>query len=245
MKNYYDFRTDLPEGEFLIIKRKNLLEYVKYNSSTLFDNVYKEDNKLIAFTNESDARTFCREENEIIKERVMFKKILVLSISILLIILLVIGITTKYSIINKEIDLRETYLAKEKLVKSLYNSMTKILKDKKIIADTTADKDKEFMSLAMNAKYGDKDPLFLSISAADPKFNYELYKDLIRSIEQTRLSYTKEEEELLNIYSIYKRYVSKPFNSMFVDCKIEPYEPIVTESTKQTFESGIESETTF
>lgn len=245
MKRYVDYISDLVEGDFVIVQRRKELEYVKYNSSTVLNNLYKEDKQIISFNNESDAKTFCREENVIFKEKILFRKILALSLSVVTVLLLIIFMSVKYSIISKEITLRETYLAKEKVVKSIYNSANKILKDKKIIADTSAEKDKEYTILALNAKYSDKDPLFLTIQNADPKFNYELYKDLISSIEQTRLSYSKEEEELFNIYSIYRVYVTKPFNRWFVKSELTAPEPILTATSKETFRTGIESETTF
>lgn len=117
-------------------------------------------------------------------------------------VLLAIILVSAYfvSAINSETALRTALEAKQKDISIVYDNTWKIIREKGNVSSEYEGKFKEIYTSMMDARYSNKENLLANfIREANPNLSIDLRKDLMRSIEIERNSFTNKQREGLEL----------------------------------------------
>ena len=172
------------------------------------------------------------------------KKIILISLAVIL--LIGVGICTGcyFSYNNKEITLRTQAEAQRGKVEGVHDKMWKVLQQKAQVSNEYKDAFKEIYPDLIAGRYSQGDGSLMKwIQEANPEFDTSLYKQLMQTIEVQRLQFQKSQERMLDLIREHETLCETYPGTWFVKNKT-PIEYIIISSTKSklTMETGVDDD---
>ena len=161
------------------------------------------------------------------------KKIITLSITIIVVLFLAVISICYFSYNNKEISLRKQALAQEEKIEVVYDKVWKVIQQKVQVSNEYKNAFTEIYPQLMEGRYGGEGDgtLMKWITESNPNFDTSLYKDLSQSIEVLRTEFQKNQERMLDIIREHSTLCERYPSRWFISNK-EPIEYEVISSTK-------------
>lgn len=173
------------------------------------------------------------------------KKIILISLAVILLI----GVGTYagcyFSYNNKEITLRTQAEAQRGKVEGVHDKMWKVLQQKAQVSNEYKDAFTEIYPAIMEGRYsGNGDGSLMKwVTEQNPNFDVSLYKDLMQSIEVLRTEFQKNQERMLDIVREHQVYISVFPNRLFISNKTPIEYTIVSSSkSKVVMDTGLDDD---
>lgn len=158
-------------------------------------------------------------------------------------ICIVIYFIMSFSYNNKEIELRQLSEAQRGNIESVYDNMWKIISQKAQVSEQYKNAFKDIYPELIKGRYSDGSSLMKWIQESNPNFDVSLYKDLMKSIEIERTSFTKEQKRMIDIIREHKILCQKVPSKWFIDNKEEiQYIIISSDRTKDIISTGVDND---
>lgn len=173
------------------------------------------------------------------------KKIVLISVIVLVAIAICSVVGMYFSYNNSEINLRKQAEAQRGKIEATYDKLWKVISQKAQVSEQYKETFKEIYPELISGRYADDNngTLMKWIQESNPDFDTSLYKDLMQSIEIERNGFLKAQERMLDIIRehsvLISRYPSKWFISN--DEPIE-YEVISSSQAKYLMTTGLEDD---
>lgn len=171
------------------------------------------------------------------------KKIILISLAVILLI----GVGTYagcyFSYNNKEITLRTQAEAQRGKVEGVHDKMWKVLQQKAQVSNEYKDAFTEIYPAIMEGRYsGNGDGSLMKwVTEQNPNFDVSLYKDLMQSIEVLRTEFQKNQERMLDIVREHQVHISIFPNRMFITNKTPiEYTVVSSSNTKTVFSTNVD-----
>ena len=129
------------------------------------------------------------------------KKIILISLAVILLIGIGVYAGCYFSYNNKEITLRTQAEAQRGKVEGVHDKMWKVLQQKAQVSNEYKDAFTEIYPAIMEGRYsGNGDGSLMKwVTEQNPNFDVSLYKDLMQSIEVLRTEFQKNQERMLDL----------------------------------------------
>lgn len=164
----------------------------------------------------------------------------------LLLLSILLGVLTYFSIQNDELRLRTQVEAKQKVCESFYSKMFTEIKEIAQVADEYKETFKEVYPALMQGRYGNArgGALMSWVQESNPNFDIKLYDRLITVIESNREDFQLQQEQLIDLKRNYDVYIQTVPNRWFLPSTIQPIKitTIVVKAAQKAFESGEDQE---
>lgn len=150
---------------------------------------------------------------------------------------------TKYSYINKEIVLRERIESQTQKNKDRFDTQFKIIAGKAQVTEKNTESFKEVYIGLMTARYGkdgrQEGGMMNVLQENNPNFSNELYKELMQTIEEQKLSFEREQSILISLGQEHNTLIKQFPGSWFLsDIKPIEIKLVTSAKTKKVFETG-------
>jgi hypothetical protein len=171
------------------------------------------------------------------------KKFSIIGAVCMLIMVAIVG-STFVGYNNKEVDLRNSFVAQEKVSMSYFDKMWKIISQQAQITDKYKEDFKDIYIPLMEGRYkhgGGK--MMMWVQEKNPEFDSSMYKKLMSTVEGQREGFHREQKKLVDFKRSHDNLRQKWPSSMVCGSS-DPLElKLVTSSkTKKTFETGEEND---
>ncbi len=141
---------------------------------------------------------------------------------------------------GREVDLRNSLMAKQKTNEASFDTMFRILKDKAGIATKDREDFKALWPDLIGKRYeNDKTVLMKWIQERNPQWDSSLFKDLMVSVEAERKRFLRDQEELARLKKEHDNVIDGPISGFFVSGKSKVEITIVTgKDAQEAFQTG-------
>lgn len=168
-----------------------------------------------------------------------------IGLGIVLLIAVILGFWVM-SIYNGEVELRNRYLAQEKVIETTHDNMWKTIKQKYKISDKYENAFKDGLKTLVVGRQGGS--LFKSSGEANTQLGLptDLYKDMMNTIEGKRAEFKRSQDTFGDIWRQHKTYIETTPNSIFVGSKtLEEPKMITSTTTEGVIKSGKDDDISF
>jgi len=167
------------------------------------------------------------------------KKLISLTATGIVALILIILVVMNFNAKNKEVDLRNQISAKQTNLSNYYDKMWKILKQKAGVADKYKTAFKDIYTGLIVGRYSKGNEILKFVQESNPNFDASLYKDLMNSIEIERTGFYNEQRELIDLNREHENLLTMVPSAWFLSSAPHIKVKIVTsDKTEQVIESG-------
>lgn len=143
---------------------------------------------------------------------------------------------------NQEVDLRNSFVAQEKVTHSYFDKMWKIMKQQAGITEKYASDFKGIYSSIMEGRYSSGGGMMKWVQERNPTFDSTMYTKLMNSIEAQREGFHREQSRLIDIQRSHNNLRQKFPSSLIVGSTTPLEVKLITSAvTKDVIETGEEN----
>lgn len=173
------------------------------------------------------------------------KKIILLSVAVIMFLGIGTFVGMYFSYNNKEIALRNQVEAQRGKIEGVHDKMWKVISQKAQVSNEYKDAFTEIYPAIMEGRYsGNGDGSLMKwVTEQNPNFDTSLYKDLSQSIELLRTEFQKSQERMLDLIREHTTLCNAFPGRWFISNKT-PIEYTVVSSTKSkvVMETGLDDD---
>ena len=173
------------------------------------------------------------------------KKIILLSVAVIMLLGIGTFVGMYFSYNNKEIALRNQVEAQRGKIEGVHDKMWKVISQKAQVSNEYKDAFTEIYPAIMEGRYsGNGDGSLMKwVTEQNPNFDTSLYKDLSQSIELLRTEFQKSQERMLDLIREHTTLCNTFPGRWFISNKT-PIEYTVVSSTKSkvVMETGLDDD---
>ena len=173
------------------------------------------------------------------------KKIILLSVAVIMFLGIGTFVGMYFSYNNKEIALRNQVEAQRGKIEGVHDKMWKVISQKAQVSNEYKDAFTEIYPAIMEGRYsGNGDGSLMKwVTEQNPNFDTSLYKDLSQSIELLRTEFQKSQERMLDLIREHTTLCNTVPGRWFISNKT-PIEYTVVSSTKSkvVMETGLDDD---
>ena len=172
------------------------------------------------------------------------KKIIGISIAIIVALSAIIGFSMYFSYNNQDARLRAQVEAQRSKIEGVHDKMWKTLQQKAQVSNEYKDAFAEIYPALIEGRYSQGDGSMMKwITEANPNFDTSLYKDLMQSIEINREEFRKTQERMIDLLREHEVLLTTVPSKWFIQ-NTERIEYTVISSTrsKVVMETGLDDD---
>ncbi len=172
----------------------------------------------------------------------MSKKLVVILGAFLL--LGVIVTVSGLSVVNKEVELRNSITAQQTANTASFDKMWKVLQTKAGVVGQYRDDFQAIWPEIIKGRYASGDTLMKWVQERNPKFDSGLYQDLMTSVEAERAQFLRDQKLLISKHQEREDLLGKPVSGFFLRTfgnsdQVE-ITVVTSDETQEAFETGKE-----
>ncbi len=148
------------------------------------------------------------------------------------------------SVVNKEVELRNSITAQQTANTASFDKMWKVLKTKAGVVGQYKDDFQSIWPEIIKGRYSSGDTLMKWVQERNPKFDSSLYQDLMTSVEAERAQFLRDQKLLISKHQERKDILGKPVSGFvlrnFGNAEEMDITVVTSDETQEAFETGKE-----